>query len=349
MKSRLPWYLAVNAAVSVALILLLLGATEAWLRLTIPSSSGGSIFEYTLDTKRYKRYKKNAHITAWGVDFRTNELGFRDNRTQVPPKQEGVFRIVVLGDSFTTSAGVPFEQIYSSLLEQRLSENPGNIEVINLATGGYNIIQYQLVLEEAGLPLDPDLILVGLFPYNDLGSDDYRGQLQRASGAMEETAKPARDPWYSKLYVYRAYLNKVAWRLRAMFAGRKAPDRQAKEKRQRISEQDKTDNLNALTRIHEIGMARSIPVVSMMLPNTDSFAPQQQKFGIFEQHCRSTGMTCINLLDAFVTSGKHPYSLRLNAIDSHPNPAYHVIVTDAIVPAVKDIIRPEHGFVSPAD
>src|SRR5438309_938127 len=97
---------AVNFAIALILVVLGILGLEAYLRLTIPASSSESIFQYTLATPRYKIMRPNTRITAWGKEFRTNELGFRDDKARVPEKFAGEFRIIVLGDSMTVSAGV---------------------------------------------------------------------------------------------------------------------------------------------------------------------------------------------------------------------------------------------------
>ena len=59
---------AVNAALLVLLAALTAGALEAWLRLTIAPSSGGSIFEYTAETPRYKRMRPCLLYTSDAAD-----------------------------------------------------------------------------------------------------------------------------------------------------------------------------------------------------------------------------------------------------------------------------------------
>src|SRR5919108_425044 len=114
--SRLGKLVALNALACLLLAAVLLAGIEIWLRLTIPASSGGSIFEYTLETPRYKRMKPNARIVAWGEELTTNQLGFRDDAPTLGPKRKDEFRIIALGDSFTVSAGVAFDRIWTSLV-----------------------------------------------------------------------------------------------------------------------------------------------------------------------------------------------------------------------------------------
>lgn len=72
--------------------------------------------------------------------MRTNRDGYR-GRDYERPKPAGVFRIRVLGDSFTMGLGVPEEQIYTNLLERSLNSNGSETryEVIYLARSGVNL------------------------------------------------------------------------------------------------------------------------------------------------------------------------------------------------------------------
>jgi len=53
-----------------------------------------------------------------------------------PPKVAAKPRIVVLGDSLTAGLGLPSEQAYPSLLQQRLDANGFNYEVVNAGVSG---------------------------------------------------------------------------------------------------------------------------------------------------------------------------------------------------------------------
>ncbi|MBW8907344.1 MAG: hypothetical protein JF611_17080 [Betaproteobacteria bacterium] len=161
-----------NALLTVILGLIALAGAEAYLRSTIGPMREGQLFEYRADSKRLKVMKPGMHMNIYGVEVQTNDLGFRDNRARVPPKAPGEFRIIVLGDSFTFGPGIDYEHLYTSLLREHLQRRHPQVTVINLAVEGYNIIQYAAVLEEVGLSLEPDALLVSLFPVNDFDTPD---------------------------------------------------------------------------------------------------------------------------------------------------------------------------------
>jgi hypothetical protein len=324
MMGRWLKLLTINVAVTAALLLIPLLAVEAYLRATIPASSGGSLFESTTATRRYKVMKPNTVVHPWGSELRTNRLGFRDNDSELPPKAPSAYRVIVLGDSFTLSAGVDFDRIYTSLLDSELGSRLPGTEVISLAVGGYNIVQYELVLEEVGLALQPDMVLVAVFPFNDLSNDTYRANVEEALGRRPAAAPPR---WYQDLYVYGAFLRRAENRIRGMLGpAPSAPD----EGRRVVAAQDARENLEALDRIVATAERHQLDTTIVLLPNTDTFDGQRGDFAPFVQLCRQRGWNCLNLLERFIAAGDDPVALRLNLLDFHPNDLYNRRVADAV-------------------
>jgi hypothetical protein len=310
--------LGVQLAICLALVLLALAAVEAYLRLTIPGSSRESIYEYTLSTKRYKVMKPNALVVAWGKELRTNDLGFRDATPRLAPKRPGEFRIVVLGDSFTVAAGVDYARIYTTLLEERLKEKHPGVRVLNLAVGGYNVVQYAAVLEEVALGLEPDLVLVALYPENDFSMETYEENFRVASGDGA-----ADVPWVQGLYVYRAYLGKVVSR----FAKKEAP--------KRVSSKGWDENIGALRAIARTTEEHKLPLAVIALPSTWALPSQRPLFQRVDAECARLGdARCFTLLEPLIASGIDEASLRLNALDAHPNEKYNAFVAEQLVPFV---------------
>ncbi|HEX6267273.1 MAG TPA: SGNH/GDSL hydrolase family protein [Burkholderiales bacterium] len=323
----------VNLAVLAALALALLLGAELWLRLTIPPSSGESIYLYTLATPRYKLMKPNATVTAWGKELSTNELGFRD--AAVPPKQPGELRIVVLGDSFTVAAGVDRRDMWTGLVQQRLRKSFPQARVVNLAVGGYNVVQYRMVLEEVGLRLAPDLLLVGLFPDNDFSMATYEENLRVASG--EPQAEP---PWHQRLYVYRAYLGRLEARVTSLFSGK------AKPAKAHSSGWD--ENAAALRAIADIARREKLPLAVALLPHTWHFERQRPLFARVGALCRELQLACIDLLEPFIARRLEEASLRLNALDAHPNEKYNAAAAAELAPHLERMAKEIKGMAPKA-
>ena len=331
--ARLARLVALNALVCAAVALAAVTAFELWLRFTIPASSGGSIYEYTAETPRYKRMKPNSSIVAWGEMLKTNQLGFRSNEATLAPKGEDEFRIIVLGDSFTVSAGVAFERIYTSLVEDALRERFPEVRVVNLAVGGYNIVQYALVLEEVGLALQPDLILVSVYPENDFSMYTYNRSHRVALG--REAAEPE-ERWHEQLYVYRAFLGKAQARVMGWLG-------QPGDQPPAGSDGGWERNLGALQAIAQ--MARSIQsrLAVAILPSTWHFDRQQAVFDRVLGFCDRHALSCLDLLRPFMQAKVSASSLRLNALDAHPNEEYNALVARHLTPYLARIYSETRG------
>jgi lysophospholipase L1-like esterase len=99
------------------------------------------------------------------VTTQTNSRGMNDEEHPYP-KEPGVFRIVLLGDSFMFGREVRRDRGLPALVE--LAAWGKRVEVINLGAVAYGTIQEYLYLMEEGLQYQPDLVLLSLYPLNDI-------------------------------------------------------------------------------------------------------------------------------------------------------------------------------------
>lgn len=112
--------------------------------------------------------------TCYSARVSTNSHGWRNREVSVV-KPDGVFRVLVLGDSYMAGLQVDDHQTFASELEGLLGrENlPRRVEVINLGVPSYGTDQEYLALREFGLAYKPDLVLLAFYGQNDV-SDNYR-------------------------------------------------------------------------------------------------------------------------------------------------------------------------------
>jgi lysophospholipase L1-like esterase len=115
-------------------------------------------------------------VSTWGYPVRFNNefiikdipFLFRQKSFKVP-KPEGIFRVIVLGDSLTWGAGLPEEKRYTEILEKLLNSECNKskkFEVINLSAQGLSTISERDILLKGKDILQPDLIVIG-FCLND--------------------------------------------------------------------------------------------------------------------------------------------------------------------------------------
>jgi len=156
--------LALSLATVVAFALVLLGL-EAGLRLADPD------YFYALNAEE----SSNVYSETYGWDLRrgfhgldfghlatVNARGYRG--TEHPyEKTPGRVRVVMLGDSIAYSAGVDDDRTFSALLETRRRD----VEVVNLAVGGYGTDQELIKLEREGLRYHPDVVVLHFCLFSD--------------------------------------------------------------------------------------------------------------------------------------------------------------------------------------
>lgn len=136
--------------------------------------------------------------------FKTNSQGLRDQECTVK-KGKGVFRAVVLGDSFTMASGVNIEDTFHSILENRFNAESGNVlyEFINFGVGGYDPAQCLATLKYRALGYEPDLVLFCLSgPIREFYDERYKRQIYKI--------KSEKHPFFSSFLVELIKKNIIA-------------------------------------------------------------------------------------------------------------------------------------------
>ena len=100
------------------------------------------------------------------VRVHVNRQGFVDR--EWGPKQPGLPRVVVLGDSFVQAAQVPLEAGFGRQLQAQLSALGQPAEVLSMGVPGAGTATELGVLEQYALPQRPDLVLLGFLVSNDV-------------------------------------------------------------------------------------------------------------------------------------------------------------------------------------
>jgi lysophospholipase L1-like esterase len=147
----------------------------------------------------------------------TNRHGFRGREWAIE-KPAGTLRIVGLGDSVMFGWGVDVEATYMARLERLLVERQPtpSCEVINLAVGGYNTVQQVETLEQVGLALRPDVVIVNLVDndangiiYTDVRPDAWAFDRSFAHEWFVRRADPRASPTFAGLEPFRAALARL--------------------------------------------------------------------------------------------------------------------------------------------
>ncbi len=99
------------------------------------------------------------------ITYRINSHGFRDYEFPVE-KNKGLYRIIILGDSYTFGWGLNIEDTYPKVLESLFRNDGYAVYVINAGVYGYNTQQESLFFKKELLKYNPNLVIIG-FVSND--------------------------------------------------------------------------------------------------------------------------------------------------------------------------------------
>ncbi len=119
-----------------------------------------------------RQYKLRPHFHGvfrypeFQTEVRISGQGLREDR-EYSPAHPSVRRVLALGDSFTMGYSVEQPRTWVRVLERLLNQG-ARYEVINAGVPGYSTRQELVYLEEEGMGLRPDVVLLGFFLGNDI-------------------------------------------------------------------------------------------------------------------------------------------------------------------------------------
>jgi hypothetical protein len=162
--------------VAIVVIVLVAGETYLRMRSNFVVAQNGAILEHnSLLLIRHgehgKRLVPNAHVIIRNhylsnkdVRVDINSAGFRDDEL-AEPKAANALRIVVLGDSITFGDYLQADEVYEERAERSLAAAlpDRHVEVINAGVDDIGLKDEVDILEESGLAVHPDLVVVGFY------------------------------------------------------------------------------------------------------------------------------------------------------------------------------------------
>ena len=254
------------------------------------------------------------------LTYQTNSLGWRSPET-TREKPPGRFRILGVGDSFTFGTGVRLEHLFLTRLAEHLeAETPGRFEVLNLGVMGFNTSHELHLLRNAGLALDPDLVVI-CYVLND--AEVLHPPSRKREGDTTARALRTSEPSASLLFDH----------LKERVRNRRA--REAAVTRILADYADRAPGLtsvrHSLMEIGQIARETGIPVVLMIFPNLWKldddypFTPAHRKVAAAAERA---GIPVLDLIDAF--RGQDGVSLWVHPSNQHPNEEAHAIAARAL-------------------
>jgi lysophospholipase L1-like esterase len=268
--------------------------------------------------------RPNVRGIAGGVLFETNSAGFRGPERSLE-KPDGVFRIVVIGDSVTMGMGVLEEKTYAARLEPLLDARipDREVQVLNLGLSGLNTRWIVHRLEQRGLRYDPDLVVYG-YTLNDIEGAAYR------RSARAGFSQPA-SFWPSPLYLWR-YLGprlnsfrELLWAPRGSYSF-ELDDNYFRNQEAWQTLLDGFDRLAEITR--ERGLCTAV-LVHTRLYSLGFLHPYRRHYEAVTEATRERGFY------AFQSWPRHrggiSTELWIGPFDPHPNAEGHALLLEALL------------------
>ena len=252
-----------------------------------------------------------------GSSFRTNEWGMRDKHYN-KEKPSHTFRIAMLGSSYTVGAGVNVEEIFPSVLEQRLNDDPLHddytaYEVLNFAYGGDSILRHVARLRLRALEFDPDAIF-------DMATTNEAAHALINLRAAIQKRFPDIHPDLQQI-ILKAKIK---------------PDMSAEEIERRLKPFDYDLVKWGYQQLAELATQHGIKVTWFLLPSTDQTDIEyNDEYQRLSELANEAGFITINLSDIYGDLNKRD-SLKLSPWDWHPNSKGHAMIADRIYKELKE-------------
>ncbi len=246
----------------------------------------------------------------------TNAQGYLDDEHAIA-KPEGVFRIVVIGDSVATGQEGQRVDSFVETLERMLDETSAGrpVEIIMLARSGYATSQQLVLLRTEAFTYDPDLIL-----WSYCLNDPAHPLFHEASGELTGVYRPR---------VYLAHLAAKAWfQLSERRAARDAPREFHARLHHIYGDQVAADFETIAALCKEKGVAVVMAVHPIIRPAED-FGKKYALRPLHERLVRladRSGMVALDLLDAYRDHTAVELGLPRDAW--HPNAEGHRVAAE---------------------
>ena len=193
----------------------------------------------------------------------TNSMGLRDDM-EYGPKAPGTVRILVLGDSFAMGIGVEARETFTRLVTERLNADASGMrfDAINSGVPSYSTREETLYLEEQGLQLEPDIVLLAFYVGNDI-VDNTRTSWSRVVGG--DLVDPEPHPGVLPLAVRRvlarhSQLYHFLWPIQRRLRGHADEEHRAEQRMFAIYDRPTAPNIAPAWQATERWLARLVHV-----------------------------------------------------------------------------------------
>ncbi len=255
-------------------------------------------------------------------DYRgaSNSLGYRDTEHPVA-KPAGRYRVLVIGDSISAGHFIDgFENMYSTVVLQQLSQRGLDVEVLNFSVSGYSTEQEVATLAERGLQFEPDLVLVG-YCLNDRERNDG-GILATLIGE----SKGVKGVGAERSFLHKSALFRVLW-YRVLKMHERRPKQYGTVSDDTVSE--------SFQWLHRLSKKHQFDTMVAIFPEFTNL--NDYKFGDQHEFVKAlatiTEMQVVDLLDPF-----RACTGTLHHDRYHPNAKGHECAGNALADAIEPLV-----------
>jgi hypothetical protein len=244
---------------------------------------------------------------------RRNSAGFREREFQ-NAKPSGIYRIAVVGDSFTFGNGIRQEDRYSDLLRVRL---PTHFEVLNFGTPGANTPEHRNLIGELLPRIHPDFVLLQWY-VNDMEDDDVTGR------PTSQPLMPRRllHEWLSMNSALYTLANSQWTEAQISFGWTPAYSEYLRRRLGADEGRDARIDRDLLRDLIATCRKRGVPLGIVLFPDTTADLGSRYPFGYLHERvlgvCQEHGLICVDLRADF-SRVKDRRTLWANRLDHHPS------------------------------
>jgi hypothetical protein len=255
------------------------------------------------------------------LTIQLNNHGHRGPDFEVP-KPPGIYRVLVLGDSFTLGEGVRLEHTFVHRLQDLVRDRvSATIEVLNIGVSAWSTNTETIYLEKRALGFEPDLVVLVFVP-NDA---NYAAKL--------DLFEDYRDRYEAPSFLRHSYVASFVYMtVNREIAGRKYIENKAIAAVSLKSAKYKwKKTLGELVRAKRLAAANGSRFAVVMFPFmyrlSDDY-PLWRLHALVENACRENQIPYVDLPESF--KGQDYIDLWVHPSDQHPNQHAHEIAARAI-------------------
>lgn len=282
------------------------------------------IYRDVTTTANFRGYFTNNWLRS---AVRTNHYGYRAAEFE-EVKAPGVYRVAVLGDSFTFGNGVGEAARFSNLVGEAVKGR--GIEVLNFGVPGNNWPEHVATLERRVLRLRPDFVLLQ-WGTNDVELDaDIRNRPPAAHPI-------ANRDWHEWLFARSAFYILLDAKWAALMPWRPRPEPYDAYVTRLYGDPASEGARHAealMRRFIALCRERGVEVGLVLVPDTGVRLDRDYPYRFLHERvlalCGELGVTCRDLRDAFAAVPDR-LTLWVSPFDSHPSVLANRLIADEVL------------------